>query len=117
MQTNVRFWVEPDATVYTDEHPNYGGLDRHYPHKTVNHSREYVSGDVSINGIENFWALLKRAIKGTQVHVAPEHLQRYVKERTFAYNNRKTSDLERMRLAMGGAQGRRLTWATLTDHG
>lgn len=116
MQTNVRFWVEPDATIYTDEHHNYKGLEEHLTHKAVVHSREYVSGDVHINGIENFWALLKRAIKGSQVHVSPEHLQRYVRERQFAYNNRKASDLTRMRLAMAGAQGKRLTWAELTDH-
>jgi hypothetical protein len=89
--------------------------NRGFQHEYVTHAREYVRGNVHINGIENFWALLKRATKGTQVHVAPDHLERYVVERTFAYNNRKASDLTRMRLAVEGTAGRRLTWDSLTS--
>ncbi len=80
----------------------------------MNHSVEYVSGDVHTNTLENFWSLFKRALKGTQVHVDPEHLHRYVNERAFAYNHRTESDLTRMRLAVGGASGRRLTYEALT---
>jgi hypothetical protein len=48
-----------------------------YAVKQVNHSKgEYVSGIVHTNGIENFWSGVKRGIKGTQIHVSPEHLQR-----------------------------------------
>lgn len=67
------------------------------------------------NGIENYWSLLKRSLKGRQIHVSPGQLHRYVSERTFADNNRGTDDLGRMRLASAGANGRPLTWAQLSD--
>ena len=110
----MRRWVERDATVYTDESRSYAGLDRYYSHKSVNHQREYVSGDVHTNTVENFWSLLKRAIKGTQVHVSPEHLQRYVTERLFAYNYRSDSDLARMNKALGNVGRGHLSYAVLT---
>jgi len=116
LQGNVRRWVEHGSAVYTDEARAYQGLDRFYAHKSVNHFREYVSGDVHTNTVENFWSLLKRALKGTQIHVDEVHLHRYVAERAFAYNHRTASDLTRMRLAMAGTPGRRLTWERLTDH-
>jgi len=109
--------VEHGSAVYTDEARAYQGLDRYFAHKSVNHSREYVSGDVHTNTVENFWSQLKRALKGTQIHVDEVHLHRYVAERAFAYNHRTASDLTRMRLAMAGTPGRRLTWERLTDHG
>ena len=94
----------------------YGGLDRDFAHKQVNHAKgEYVCGLVHANGIENFWSLLQRSIKGTQIHVAPYHLDRYVTERTFAHNHRDADDLGRMRAAMGGSAGRRLTWRQLAS--
>ena len=75
----------------------------------------YVRGEVHINGMENFWTLLKRALKGVPTHVNPEHLHRYVNERVFAYNNYKATDIDRMRLATSLMMGKRLTWAKLTD--
>ena len=117
LEARVLQHVEKGSDVFTDELESYTGLHQNFAHKAINHSREYVSGSVYTNTIENFWSLLKRAIKGTQVHVDPEHLHRYVTERTFAYNYRDRTDLGRMRLALGGVSGRRLTWAELTDHG
>jgi len=114
LQGNVRAWVESGATVYTDEASAYVGLDGEYAHKSVNHSREYVSGDVHTNTLENFWMLYKRAWRGTYTHNAKEHTIRYVDERAFAYNHRHTDDLGRMVLATSGADGRRLTWDQLT---
>jgi hypothetical protein len=64
---------------------------------------------------KNFWSLLKRSIKGTQIHVAPTHLNRYVTDRIFAYNHRNSGDLGRTRAVLGNVNGRRLTWAQLTD--
>jgi transposase-like protein len=108
-------YVPEDSAVYTDEATAYNGLDNwSFGHKSVNHSVEYVSGDVHTNSIENFWSILKRALKGTQIHVAPEHLHRYVNERAFAYNYRDRTDLGRMRLAVGNVAFRRLTWDALT---
>ena len=115
LQENIYEWVEPGSALFTDEHRGYNGVEAVYAHKTVNHARgEYVSGDVHTNGIENFWSLLKRSIKGTQIHVSPTHLDRYATERTFAYNYRDADDLGRMRAAVAGTSGRRLTWAQLT---
>ena len=54
---------------------------------TKNTDDEFVRGEIHVNGMENFWTYLKRALKGTQTHVNPEHLHRYVQERVFAYNN------------------------------
>ncbi|HWE56360.1 MAG TPA: IS1595 family transposase [Acidimicrobiales bacterium] len=116
IQRNICRWLEDGSTLYTDTHKSYNGIEsRGYALKQVNHSAgEYVCGDVHTNGIENFWSLLKRSIKGTQIHVHGAHLQRYVNERTFAYNERSASDLGRMTAAMTGVSGRRLTWAALT---
>ncbi len=116
VQANIYEWVEPQSALFTDEHRGYNGLEEDFAHKTVNHSRgEYVNGIVHTNGIENYWSLLKRSIKGSQIRVSPAHLDRYVTERTFAYNNRCTDDLGRMRVAVAGTAGRRLTWAELTS--
>jgi transposase-like protein len=115
LQDNVRAWVESGATVYTDQAQAYVGLDADFAHKSVDHSKEYVSGDVHTNGIENFWNLYKRAWKGTYTHNAREHTMRYVDERTFSFNNRETDDLGRMQAATAGVSGRRLTWDELTE--
>ena len=114
LRANVEAWVAPGSTVYTDEAGAYRLLSDQFAHEFVTHTREYVRGPVHTNGIESFWALLKRAIKGTQVHVDRGHLHRYVTEREFAYNYRTTDDLGRMRLAMAGTPGRRLTYKGLT---
>jgi transposase-like protein len=113
-QVAIRKAVEPGSAIYTDESVLYRRVGHSFAHKTVNHSMEYVSGDVWTNGIENFWSILKRSIKGTQIHVDPAHLNRYVTERTFAYNYRDNADIERMRFATAGAAEKRLTWKELT---
>ena len=64
----------------------------HPPHDVINHTEKYVRGRVHTNGIENFWSLLKRGIGGTYVAVEPFHLDRYVDEQVFRYNNRATSN-------------------------
>jgi hypothetical protein len=67
--------VTPFAKVYTDEHAGYLGLDKNYVHKVIDHSREYVNGQVHTQGIENFWSLLKRTLKGTYVVTCPRKTQ------------------------------------------
>ena len=64
------------------------GLEHKYVHDTVNHIEQYVNGQVHTNGIENFWSLLKRTLNGTYVAVEPFHLDRYVDEQVFRFNNR-----------------------------
>ena len=71
------------------------------------------------NGIENFWSLLKRTLKGTYVAVEPFHLQKYVDEQIFRFDNRATKDnplddADRFTLALSQIVGKRLTYAELT---
>jgi transposase-like protein len=111
--------VTPFAKVYTDEFTSYQGLSRNYIHKVVDHSREYVRGQIHTNGIENFWALLKRTLRGTYVAVEPFHLDQYLSEQIFRYNNRATkdnplTDADRFALAVSQVSGKRLTYAELT---
>jgi hypothetical protein len=88
-------------------------------HQTVNHVQEYVRGEIHTQGIENFWSLLKRGLKGTYVAVEPFHLDRYVGEQVFRYNNRATkdnplTDADRFCLALSQIAGQRMTYAELT---
>lgn len=84
-----------------------------YVHEVIDHAEEYVRGKVHTNGIENFWSLLKRAIKGTYVSIEPFHLTRYVDEQVFRYNNRKTVDAGRFERVSGSVVGKRLTYQQL----
>jgi transposase-like protein len=107
--------IEGKSTVYTDGWKAYSNLKTlDYIHETVNHVEEYVRGEVHTNGIENFWSLLKRGLKGTYVAVEPFHLDRYVTEQVFRYNNRKMTDADRFDLAVKGMVGKRLTYAEVT---
>lgn len=111
--------VTPFAKVYTDEFSGYDGLGKKFVHKVVNHSQEYVNGKVHTQGIENFWSLLKRGLRGTYVAVEPFHLDRYVDEQVFRYNNRATKDNQlndgdRFALIVTQILGKRLTYDKLT---
>src|ERR1035438_1448382 len=70
------------------------------------------------NCLENFWSLLKRGLRGTYVAVEPFHLERYVDEQVFRFNNRKDLDAAgRFSLAVSQMVGRRLKYADLTSKG
>jgi transposase-like protein len=116
LQNNVRKYVLRGAQVHTDECPSYEGLDDTFTHNVINHAVAYVRGHVHTNGLENFWSLLKRTIRGTYVSVEPFHLFRYLDEQSFRFNERKDEDGDRGRFltAMAGIVGKRLTWAKLT---
>ena len=73
----------------TDSAVGYDKLHYSFVHDVVNHSRRVRRGRVHTNGMENFWSLLKRGLRGTYVAVEPFHLVRYVDEQVFRYNNRK----------------------------
>ena len=75
---------------------------------------EYVRGNVHTNGLENFWSLLKRTIKGTYVSVEPFHLHRYLDEQSFRFNERKDDDKGRFLKGVSGIFGKRLCYKTLT---
>lgn len=111
--------VAKEATlVSTDEHSGYRHLSRTYPHQVVRHTAgEYVSGACHTNGIESFWALFKRMLKGTYISVEPFHLGRYVDEQTFRFNARKGTDGDRFAIALTGIIGRKLTYRELTRNG
>src|SRR5216684_2785637 len=118
LQEEVRANVEPGSELFTDELASYTGLDRDYVHEFVNHAEKYVEGNVHTNGIENFWSLLKRGLKGTYVSVEPFHLFRYLDEQAFRYNERKhnNGDAGRFSEILAGAAGRRLTYKQLTGN-
>jgi transposase-like protein len=105
--------VEAGAQVFTDEHPSYRMVKYEYAHEVIDHAECYVRGRVHTNGLENFWSLLKRAIRGTYVNVEPFHLIRYVDEQVFRYNNRADVDGGRFRRLTGSITGKRLTYRQL----
>jgi hypothetical protein len=77
-----------NATLITDQYPGYDGVKEFMRHKTVNHAVCYADGDIHTNRIEGFWSHLKRGIRSTHVAVSKHHLQKYVDEFAFRYNNR-----------------------------
>ena len=83
----------------------------------IDHTVEYVNGHIHTNGIENFWSLLKRSIKGTYISVEPFHLGRYVDEQVFRFNERKGTDSDRFATALRGIIWRKLTYEELTGNG
>jgi len=114
VQGHVRAHVAPGATLHTDAFHSYRGLDSDYTHNVIDHAEAYVDGEVHTNSCENFWSLLKRAIKGTYVSIEPFHLFRYLDEQAFRFNNRKGSDAMRFALALKGIINKRLTYTALT---
>lgn len=77
--------VEAGSMVYSDALRSYNQLNEEYFHNVINHAETYVDGHIHTNGIENFWGLLKRALRGTYVSVEPFHLFRYLDEETFSF--------------------------------
>jgi transposase-like protein len=116
LHAEIKAAVETGSTIYTDSHGGYGGLASEYVHEVVNHAEEYVRGKVHTNGMENFWSLLKRAIKGTYVSVTPPHLDAYIDEQSFRFNERDKDDGNRFRIVLKSVTGKRLTYSELTGH-
>ena len=117
VQGTVRANVEAGATVNTDSYLSYVGLSEDFVHNFVDHAETYAKGNVHTNGLENFWSLLKRAIKGTYVSVEPFHLFRYLDEQSFRFNERAGDDASRFVVALKGILNKRLTYKVLTGHG
>jgi transposase-like protein len=114
LQGEVRQHVEAGAELFTDAHRSYFGLRADYIHQVIDHAEKYVDGQIHTNGIENFWSLLKRGIKGTYVSVEPFHLFRYLDEQTFRFNTRKGKDADRFVETVKSVAGKRLTYEELT---
>jgi transposase-like protein len=118
LNQHIRETVERGTDLYTDAHPTYRRLalvtwGDDFNHAAVDHAEKYVDGQVHTNGIENFWSLLKRSIKGTYVSVDPIHLFRYLDEQTYRFNERHKNDLERFVGVLKDVIGRRLTYSEL----
>jgi transposase-like protein len=121
LQKEILNNVHAGSAVYTDQAVAYDKLKQNYIHDTVNHIDAYVKGRVHTNGLENFWSLMKRNLSGTYVCVEPFHLDRYLDEQMFRYNNRATkdnplNDSDRFLLALSQVAYRRLTYAELTGN-
>ena len=117
LRPEVRANVEKGATVYTDALKSYLGLSDAYDHQTIDHAIEFVNGSIHTNNVENFWSLLKRTLKGTYVSVDPVHLDAYLDEQAFRFNERSDNDGGRFRKVVSSVAGRRLTYGELIGHG
>lgn len=115
LQAEILNNVKYGSKVYTDEAVGYDLLRRRYVHDTVNHAETYVKGQVHTNSLENFWSLTKRTLTGTYVAVEPFHLDRYLGETIFRFNNRANkNDGDRFKKLLSQIVGKRLTYAELT---
>jgi len=114
LQANIEQNVEPGSNLYTDAARSYQGLEAKYIHGVIDHGEAYVRGKIHTNGLENFWSLLKRAIKGTYVSVEPFHLFRYLDEEAHRFNNRKDNDAGRFVDVLRNSIGKRVTYKALT---
>jgi transposase-like protein len=107
--------VANGATVYTDSHGAYSKL-RGYNHEIVNHAvGEYVRGQAHTNGIESFWALLKRGHYGVYHYMSFKHLHRYINEFSFRHNTRKVGTLDFIGMTITRAVDKRLTYKGLIN--
>lgn len=113
LQPVIKEHVEKGTEVFTDALRSYSGLDSEYVHKVIDHAECYAKGNIHTNGLENFWSLFKRCIKGTHVSVEPFHLFRYLDAECFRFNNRKQSDSERFVRVLSQVKGKRLTYQGL----
>lgn len=119
LKKHIRENVASEAKIMTDSYTAYSGLSREFEHQTVDHNTkefmriEVMNGEsvkVHTNTAESWFSLLKRGVHGTFHHVSTKHLDRYVDEFTFRWNNRKISDVERLYIAVGRVGGKRLMY-------
>ena len=111
---NILTTVKQGSFIFTDAFSSYKGLHHAYTHEVIDHAVAYVRGNVHTNGLENFWSLLKRTLRGTYVSVDPVHLDRYLDEQASRFNERAENDSGRFVNAMRRVSNRRLTYRKLT---
>ncbi len=117
MQGFVRGRARKGAQLYSDDHGSYLNMDD-YDHQTVKHSvSQYVSGMAHTNGLESFWAMLKRGYHGAYHHISPKHLQRYVNEFAGRHNMRLLDTMDQMRHVAKALEGKQLRYSDLTHGG
>ena len=115
LQAFVGKRVSPGAQVYTDEHAGYRGMVG-IQHQTVRHSAgEFVNELAHTNGIESFWANLKRGYIGTYHQFSVKHLDRYVTEFEGRHNTRRYDTIDQMTVMAQGMEGKRLRYQDLIE--
>lgn len=115
LQGEIKKHVAAGSAIYSDNFMSYALMPVDYKHSVIDHAEKYVDGQVHTNGLENFWSLLKRGIKGTYVSVEPFHLFRYLDEQVFRYNFRELAhDGLRFEHLASHIIGKRLTYAQVT---
>lgn len=118
LQSIAKPIVDKSATIITDAHLSYEGLDEHFrAHHAVDHGKQYVRAVIlHTNFAESYHSLLKRGLIGAFHHVSEKHLPRYLNEFEFRWNSRKLSDGERTANAIRGTVGKRLVLRTPISH-
>jgi transposase-like protein len=115
LMPHIRQSVLPGSIIYTDALRSYRSLpDEGYLHAFVDHMVSYVEGRVHTNTIENFWSCLKRTLHGTYIAPRGFHLNAYVDEQVFRFNERGGTDASRFATTAKAADGKRLTYRALT---
>jgi len=116
LQAEIRRHVKAGSAIYTDALLSYQGLKHQdFKHEVIEHAEKYVDGQVHTNGLEKFWSLVKRGLKGTYISVEPFHLFRYLDEQVYRFNNRElANDGERFQKALLQIAGKRLTFSEVT---
>jgi len=119
LQGEIEKNVGIGSIICTDAFTAYDEMAEDYKHKVIDHAIAYADGAVHTNGLENYWSLVKRGIKGTYVSVEPFHLFRYLDEQAFRFNNRGSKELPindggRFEMLASHVIGKRLTYAELT---
>ena len=106
LQRFIHERIKDGTVVFTDDHSSYRGTPMH---KFVDHSGwKFVDGEIHVNGMENFWSVIKRGYKGIYHRMSPKHLQRYVNEFAGRLNIRDKDTLEKMAIVCTGLFGKRL---------
>jgi transposase-like protein len=120
LQEQILKHVSHGTSIVTDDFVSYRHLlGRKYLHHIIDHTKSYVEGAVHTQGIENFWSLFKRTLRGTYVAVEPFHLDRYADEQSWRFNNRGSKDEpvndgQRFDMLLSQIAGKRLTYSALT---
>jgi transposase-like protein len=120
IEGQIHCHIKAHSAIYTDALYSYQNLKHQdFIHGVIDHAEKYVDGRVHTNGLENFWSLLKRQLKGTNISAEPFHLFRYLDEQVFRFNNRATKekfvdDADRFELALSRVAGKRLTFKEVT---
>jgi transposase-like protein len=114
LHAEIKANVEEGCEVFTDAHKGYDELSEQFKHDFVDHAFKYVKGRVHTNGVEHFWNLFDRTVRGTYIKPEPQHFSPYIDEQAFRFNHRDGNDLTRFLQVMMRVNGKRLTYAQLT---